>query len=320
MRIVNTCHYADLPREHPAFQRVLAKAEFVTCEKKQLTSEELLEFVQGADALISGTDFIRAALIERFPKSLKVISRPAVGYDRVDIAAARAHGIDVCNAPGSNCESVADLLLALMVMGARDVYNCISDVREGKWGVRRKGVDLMGKTVGIIGLGAIGKSVARRCLVFGMDIGASDPYIDRGFCAEHSVKPLELGELLECSDFIVLALPLMESTYHIINAETIARMKDGVIIANDARGGVVDTAAMAAALRSGKVGFYATDVTDPEPPPPDYELFGLDNCVITPHMGAETTDATNNMMAMALTNAMDVLEGLDCKNIVNRQC
>lgn len=112
----------------------------------------------------------------------------------------------------------------------------------------------------------------------------------------------------------------MESTYHIINAETIARMKDGVIIANDARGGVVDTAAMAAALRSGKVGFYATDVTDPEPPPPDYELFGLDNCVITPHMGAETTDATNNMMAMALTNAMDVLEGLDCKNIVNRQC
>ena len=94
MRIVNTCQYAHLPDEHPAVQRVLAKAEFVTCEKAKLTSEELLEFVQGADALISGTDYIRADLIEKFPKSLKVISRPAVGFDRVDIVAARAHGIE----------------------------------------------------------------------------------------------------------------------------------------------------------------------------------------------------------------------------------
>ena len=318
MRIVNTCHYADLPREHPAFQRVLEKAEFVTCEKKQLTSEELLEFVQGADALISGTDFIRAELIARFPDSLKVISRPAVGYDRVDIEAAREKGIAVCNAPGSNCESVADLIIALMIMGARDMYNCISDVRAGKWGVRRKGVDLKGKTVGILGLGAIGKAVARRCRGFGMTLLANDPYIDAAFCEANGVEALELGEMLPRSDFLVLALPLMESTRHIINAGTIEMMKDGVIIANDARGGVVDTSAMAEALRRGKVGFYATDVTDPEPPPADYELIGLENCIVTPHMGAETTDATDNMMAMALTNAMDVLEGKECANIVNK--
>jgi lactate dehydrogenase-like 2-hydroxyacid dehydrogenase len=106
MRIVNTCKYAHLPDEHPAVQRVLAKAEFVTCEKAKLTSEELLEFVQGADALISGTDFIRADLIEKFPKSLKVISRPAVGFDRVDIAAARAQDILswTGNIPATRCK------------------------------------------------------------------------------------------------------------------------------------------------------------------------------------------------------------------------
>ena len=318
MRIVNTCHYANLPKEHPAFQRVLEKAEFVTCEKKQLTSEELLEFVQGADALISGTDFIREDLLERFPKSLKVISRPAVGYDRVDVAAARRLGIDVCNAPGSNCESVADYIMALMIMGARDIYNNICDVRSGKWGCRHKGVGLKGKTVGIVGLGAIGKSVTRRCSGFDMKVVAYDPYIDPDFCRENGVTSLSLDELLACSDVIALALPLMASTYHNIDAEAISKMKDGVIIANDARGGVVDAAAMVAALKSGKVGFYATDVTDPEPPSPDDELLHLENCIVTSHIGAETTDATNNMMAMALTNAMDVLEGKDCKNIVNR--
>ena len=184
--------------------------------------------------------------------------------------------------------------------------------------MRHKGIDLKGKTVGIIGLGAIGKSVTRRCHGFDMRVVAYDPYIDADFCSGNSVEPMELEPLLACRDFIVLALPLMDSTYHIINAETISKMKDGVIIANAARGGVVDSAAMAAALRSGKVGFYATDVTDPEPPSPEYELLHLDNCIITPHMGAETTDATNNMMAMALTNAMDVLEGKECKNIVNK--
>ena len=318
MRIVNTCHYANLPKEHPAFQRVLSKAEFVTCEKAQLTSEELLEFVQGADALISGTDFIREDLLKRFPKSLKVISRPAVGYDRVDIAAARRQGIDVCNAPGSNSESVADLLIALMIMGARDVYNNISDVRNGKWGVRHKGIDLKGKTVGMVGLGAIGKALTRRCRGFDMRLLAYDPYINEEFCAENGVKSVEFDELLSDSDFIVLAMPLTDSTYHMINADSIAKMKDGVIIANDARGGVVDAQAMVAALKSGKVGFYATDVTDPEPPAADDELLHLENCIVTSHMGAETTDATNNMMAMALTNAMDVLEGKECKNIVNR--
>ena len=129
MRIVNTCHYADLPREHPAFQRVLAKAEFVTCEKKQLTSEELLEFVQGADALISGTDFIRADLIERFPKSLKVISRPAVGYDRVDIAAARAHGIDESLHLGEFAKVC--LAEALLLRGAGALAESTSQIRDG---------------------------------------------------------------------------------------------------------------------------------------------------------------------------------------------
>lgn len=318
MRIVNTCKYAHLPDEHPAVQRVLAKAEFVTCEKAKLTSEELLEFVQGADALISGTDYIRADLIEKFPKSLKVISRPAVGFDRVDIAAARAHGIDVCNAPGSNCESVADYIICMMIAAARDVYNNISDVRSGKWGVRQKGVGLKGKTVGIVGLGAIGRAVTQRCHGFSMKIVAYDPYLDYDFCTENAITPMTLDELLGCSDFIVLALPLNDSTYHMINADAISKMKDGVIIANDARGGVVDAAAMVEGLRSGKVRFYATDVMENEPPAADDPLLQLDNVIVSSHIGAETIDASCNMLAMALNNAMDVLEGKECRNIVNK--
>ncbi len=317
MKIVNTCKYANLPKEHPAFQRVLSKAEFITCEPDKLTSEELLDFVQGADALITGIDFINAELIAKLPPCLKVISRPAAGFDRVDIKAARAHGIDVCNAPGSNKESVADYLVGLMLMAARDMYNNICDVRAGKWGGRPKGMGLGGKTLGIVGLGAIGRCLVPRCKGFGMNIVAYDPFINLDFCKENDVESLSFDELLAVSDFIVLVLPLNDESYHIINADAVAKMKDGVIIANDARGAVVDTQAIIDGLNSGKIAFYAADVTDPEPPPADYPLLHMDNVIITPHIGAHTEDATNKMMEMALDNVMDILEGKECKNIVN---
>lgn len=316
MRIVSTCHYAKLPENHPSWKRLMSSAEYVLSDDPFLSSEELLAFVQGADALISGTDFIRADLIAKLPESLKVISRPAAGFDRVDIEAARARGIDVCNAPGSNKESVADYVMGLLLCAARNIYSNINDVRAGKWGQKKKGMELKGKTMGILGLGAIGKCLVPRAKGFDMNIIAYDPYINREFCAANGVEPVELDELLERSDIIFLLFPLNDSTRNFVNAATFAKMKDGVIIVNDARGAVVNHDDLYDALVSGKIGFYAGDVIEPEPPG-DMPLIHLDNVIITSHIGANTVEASENMLAMAFDNALDVLEGKECKNIVN---
>lgn len=316
MKIAITCHYAKLPENHPTWQRVIRSAEVELSKDPFLSSEELLEFVQGADALISGTDFIRSDLIEKLPSSLKVISRPAAGFDRVDIKAARAKGIAVCNAPGSNCESVADYVMGLLICCARDMYNNIADVRNGHWGARRKGMALPGKTIGILGLGAIGRCVVPRAQGFGMRVIAYDPFIDLNFCREHNVEAVSLERLLAESDTIFLLFPLTDSTRNFINAETIAGMKDGVILINDARGAVVDHDALYDALVSGKIGAYGGDVIEPEPPG-DMPLIHLENVVISSHIGANTNEALEKMMAIALENAMDVLENKPCRNIVN---
>ncbi len=316
MKIAITCHYAKLPEDHPTWLRAVNSAEVELSKKPFLSSDELLEFVQGADALISGTDFIREPLISKLPDSLKVISRPAVGYDRVDIQAARRRGIAVCNAPGSNAESVADYVIGLMICAVRDICNNVCDVRNGIWKARRKGFALSGKTIGIIGLGAIGKCVVPRAKGFNMNILAYDPYMDYAFCEENGVSPVPLDQLLARSDIIFLLFPLNDSTRNFINRERIAKMKDGVVLVNDARGAVVDHTALYDALCSGKVGFYAGDVIEPEPPG-DMPLIHHENVIITSHIGADTYEANEKMMEIALENALDVLENKPCKNIVN---
>lgn len=316
MRIVSTCHYARLPETHPTWQRLMKEAEFELSDKPFLSSEELLEFIQGADALISGTDFIREDLLAKFPSSLKVISRPAAGFDRVDIEAARKIGIDVCNAPGSNKESVADYVMCLLICAARNVYKNITDVKSGKWGQSTKGMELKGKTLGIMGLGAIGKCVVPRAKGFGLKVLAYDPYIDLDFCKENDVESVDVDTLLSKSDAIFLLFPLNDSTRNFINTEAFGKMKDGVILVNDARGAVVNHDDLYDALLSGKIGFYAGDVIEPEPPG-DMPLIQLENVIITSHIGANTVEASENMLAIALENALDVLEGKPCKNIVN---
>ena len=166
MKIAITCHYASLPEDHPTWQRAIREAEVVLSDKVQLTGEELLDFVKDADALISGTDFIREDLIRRLPERLKVISRPAVGYDRVDIKAARARGIDVCNAPGTNSNAVAELAFALMLCCARQLPYHFENTKKCLWKNDKDGMELTGKKLGILGLGAIGKELAKKSVGF----------------------------------------------------------------------------------------------------------------------------------------------------------
>jgi len=170
--------------------------------------------------------------------------------------------------------------------------------------------------LGILGLGAIGRAVAIRAKAFGMKILACDPFLNEVFCREQGVEAAEMDDVIKRSDVITLHLPLLEETRHVIDKEKIRMMKDQVILLNAARGGLVDHDDLCEALQEGKIRAYGADVMEEEPPG-DHPLFHLPGVYITPHAGANTLEASENMMAVALTNALDLLEGKSCKNIVN---
>ncbi len=284
---------------------------------RPLTADELIPLLEGVDGYIAGVDEVSARVIEKAPSTLKVISRYGVGYDQVDIEACGQRGIVVTNTPGVNAESVADLAFGLMLSVARQIPYADEQTKRGGW-PRITGMELYGKTLGIIGLGAIGKGVARRAKGFSMRVLAYDPAIDEAFCRQHGVEIATFEEILSNSDFISLHLPLKEQTRYIINSRTISMMKDGAILINTARGGLVDQQALYQALKSGKLGGVGMDVFEIEPPG-DSPLFELRNVVVTPHMGSSTVEAINAMANLAVKNLIDVLSGKECPYIVNRE-
>lgn len=284
---------------------------------RPLTADELIWLLDGVDGYIAGVDDVSARVIEKAPSTLKVISRYGVGYDRVDIKACGQRGIVVTNTPGTNSESVADLAFGLMLSVARRIPYADAQTKKGAW-PRVMGVELYGKTLGIVGLGAIGRGVARRAKGFSMKVLAYDPLIDEGFCLQYGVEIATLEEVLSNSDFISLHLPLTDQTGHIINSRTISMMKDGAILINTARGGLVDQEAVYHALKSGKLGGFGVDAFEVEPPG-NLPLFELDNVVATPHMGSGTVDAIRAMANQAVKNLIDVLTGKECPYVVNRE-
>lgn len=280
-----------------------------------LKGDEIIERLAGCNAYIAGLDHITAEVINAMPDSVKVISRFGVGVDRVDLAAARRRGIAVTNTPGANSTAVCELAFCLMLCAARNVPYLHSEVSAGKW-TRVSGMELAGKTLGIAGLGAIGKKLAIRAKAFEMNVMAYDPYFDEGFAAKHGVIRAELDELIKLSDMISLHVPLNDKTRHMINAERINGMKTGAIIINTARGGLIDENAAADAIISGKLGGLGLDAFENEPPKAS-RLFGLPNVILTPHAGAHTAEAVSNMGTLSVRNAIDVLSGRACENIVN---
>lgn len=282
---------------------------------RPLAPEEIIPLLKEVDGYIAGLDYITADVIEKAPSSLKVISRYGAGYDRIDINAAFNKGIVVTNTPGVNSQSVADLAFGLMIAAARKIPFLDKKVRSGEW-PRSTGVELYGKTLGIVGLGAIGKGVAMRGKGFSMEILAYDPFIDRNFVQANGIRECPFEELIQKADFITLHLPLNKNTRNIINKETISKMKDGVVIVNNARGGLIDEQAAYQALKAGKLGGIGLDAFEKEPPEGS-PLFEMDNVVVTPHAGAHTVEAVNNMGILAVQNLIDVLSKKDCRHIVN---
>ncbi|SDX67074.1 D-3-phosphoglycerate dehydrogenase [Modestobacter sp. DSM 44400] len=250
---------------------------------------------------------------------LKVVARAGIGLDNVDVAAATERGVLVVNAPTSNIVSAAEHAVALLLAAARHIPAADASLREGKW-ARSKftGVEVTEKTVGVVGLGRIGVLVAQRLAAFGVTLIAYDPYIQPGRAAQLGVRLVSLDELLRESDFITIHLPKTPETLGLIGAEQLAATKPGVIIVNAARGGLVDEAALAAALRSGQVGAAGIDVYAKEPCT-DSPLFGLPNVVVTPHLGASTTEAQDKAGTAVARSVRLALQGDFVPDAVNVQ-
>ncbi len=251
--------------------------------------------------------------------NLQVVARAGVGLDNVDVAAATGRGVMVVNAPTSNIVSAAEHAVALLLAAARHVPSADASLREGRWDRSRfTGVEVAGKTVGVVGLGRIGVLVAQRLAAFDVSLIAYDPYIQPGRAAQLGVRLVPLEELLRESDFITVHLPRTPETLGLIGAAELATTRRGVIVVNAARGGLVDEAALADALRSGQVGAAGIDVYVTEPCT-DSPLFGLPNAVVTPHLGAATAEAQDKAGTAVAHSVRLALQGEFVPDAVNVQ-
>jgi D-3-phosphoglycerate dehydrogenase len=274
---------------------------------KPLTSAEVAELLPGMDGYIAGLDGIDANAL-RSADRLKVISRYGVGVDNVDLVAAREKGVVVTNTPGANSVSVAELALGLMLALARQIPEAVEAVHQGKW-PRYSGVSLEGKTIGILGLGAIGKQLARRLRGFDCKIMAFDPFVDTTFAKDHSITLGSMEAVTEQSDFVSLHLPLLPETRGIVNTAFLSRMKKGSFLINTSRGEVVDEDALLKALQSGHLKGAGLDAFTVEPPDAGNPLLALPQVIATPHLGAQTDGATSNMGWLAMKDCLAVLKG-----------
>jgi D-3-phosphoglycerate dehydrogenase len=239
---------------------------------------------------------------------LKVIARYGVGVDGVDLEAARERGIVVTNTPGANSASVAELALGGMLAMARQLPVAIQATQKGQW-PRLGGISLQGKTIGILGLGAIGKQLALRLAGFECQVVAYDPFPDLDFASRHAVRLARMEEVVAQADFLSLHLPLLPETRGLVNQAFLAQMKPGAFLVNTSRGEVIDEAALVEALNSEHVRGAALDAFIQEPPDPDHPLLRHPAVIATPHLGAQTDGATNQMGRMALNDCLAVLRG-----------
>jgi D-3-phosphoglycerate dehydrogenase len=286
-------------------------------QSKALPPAELAKKVADYDAIMvrSGSQ-ITAEVLEAATR-LKVIGRPGVGVDNVDVAAATRRGVVVMNSPGGNMVSTAELALALLFAVARNVAAADASMKARRWDRKSfKGVELHGKRLGVIGLGRIGREVASRARALGMKIAAYDPFVSAAVAESLQVEPLSLEELLQSSDFVTLHTNLSAETRHLIGKESLSRVKPGIYIVNAARGELIDDEALLEALESGRVAGAAIDVHTKEPPV-DWRLATHPRVVATPHVGASTNEAQERVGTDIAIQVRDFLKGGVIQQAVN---
>jgi len=272
----------------------------------QMKEETLLTLVPEAAAMITALEPVTARVLAAAPR-LRVICATGVGYDHIDVEAATARGVAVCTSAGSNHQSVAELTLGLMVAVARQIALGDRVLRRGGW-EPLVGPELWGKTLGIVGLGRIGKAVALLARAFGMRVIATDIVLDHSFGSVHHVDYVPLPKLLRLADFVTLHCPLTPATRGLMNQRSFRLMKPTAYLTNIARGPVVDEPALVQAILSRQIAGAALDVF-PDEPHVDAKLREAPNVVLTPHIGGSANEALERMMELALLNVTQVLEG-----------
>lgn len=276
-------------------------------------SDELVKLLPEAEGLfVLLTIRIDETILEKAPR-LKVISNMAVGVDNIDLEACTHRGLPVGNTPGVLTQGTADLAMALLLATARRLVEASRDAREGRWKTWSPtgwlGKDLVGATLGILGMGQIGQAVAERARGFGMRLIFSDPNPRQEVVEKLGAEPVPLERLLRESDFLTVHVPLTAATRRLIDAKALKQMKPDAILINTSRGPVVDTKALVTALQEGWIAGAGLDVTDPEPLPPDHPLFKLPNCLIVPHIGSATRNTRKHMALRACENLLAGLQG-----------
>jgi D-3-phosphoglycerate dehydrogenase len=287
-------------------------------EEPSIDGDELARIIGGYDALIVRSQSrVTADLIDR-ATNLRVVGRAGTGVDNIDVGAATQRGIVVMNAAAGNTVTTAEHTMAMLLSLARQIPQAVNSTRAGRWEKGKfLGVELMGKTLGIIGLGRIGAAVAERARAFGMGILAYDPYFTTEAAHELGIDMIALDDLIARADFITLHTPLTDETRYLINAAAIDKMKSGVRLVNCARGGLIDEQALADAIRAGKVAGAALDVFEQEPTPVENPLLALDQVITTPHLGASTTEAQLGVATMIAEQVLDYLKHGTVRGAVN---
>jgi len=295
------------------------KEEGFTVEKKTgLDEDQIIEIIGDYHVLIvrSGTQ-VTQKIIDR-ADNLKIIGRAGTGVDNIDIDAATRRGIIVMNTPGGNTVSTAEHAISMLMAMARNIPQACASLRKGEWDRKiYRGVELYGKTIGIVGLGKVGKEVATRLQGFDMKVIGYDPLVSDDAISKLNIEAVSIEEILRRSDYITLHTPLTDNTRGLLNSETLQQCKRGVRIINCARGGIVDEGALLDSLNSGQVGGAALDVFEHEPPPADYELLQHPKVVVTPHLGASTVEAQEKVAIQIAHQIADALKERSLVGAVN---
>ncbi|MDG1701457.1 MAG: phosphoglycerate dehydrogenase [Opitutae bacterium] len=298
----------------------LFKAEtgFEVIEAYGSSPEQILDLVKDVDGIAVRSETKVTAEVFAAAKNLKVVGRAGVGVDNIDIEAATDHGVIVMNTPTGNTIATAELTFTHMLAGTRPIVQACARMREGAWDRKKfTGSELNGKTLGVLGMGRIGAEVSKRARAFQMQVLAYDPYLTEARAKDLGVSLAKFDELVAQSDYITVHMPLTADTKHMINTKTIQQMKKGVRIFNCARGGIIDESALIEGLKSGHIAAAGLDVYEDEPPAEDSELRSLPNLVVTPHLGASTQEAQENVGIDVARQMIETLKGGMVMNALN---
>jgi D-3-phosphoglycerate dehydrogenase len=287
--------------------------------KTGLKEDELLQIIAEFDGLVVRSQTKVNARVIEAAKRLKVVGRAGVGVDNVDVDAATKRGVVVMNTPGGNTISTAEHAFSLLMAISRNIAQADASMKAGRWDRKNfEGVELYGKTLAILGMGRIGTEIARRAIAFGMSVHAYDPYLSASRARAMQVELVErLEDILPYADYITMHMPLTDETRNMLNAERLAKTKKGVRIINCARGGLIEEKALYEALKSKQVAAAALDVFEVEPPPADSPLRTAPNLVLTPHLGASTVEAQENVGIEVAQQIRAMLLSGEVRNAVN---